>query len=125
MKLNQVTVPATDLARSIAFYQALEFLLIVRNDHYARFELPPDNTTLSLHLTGNAVGYGPAIYFECDDLDEKVAALKRTGITFDSDPEDKGWLWREAWLHDPAGNALCFYRAGDNRRFPPWRLNQP
>jgi hydroxymethylpyrimidine/phosphomethylpyrimidine kinase len=34
----------------------------------------------------------------------------------------QSWLWREAWLRDPAGNAVCLYHAGANRRFPPWRL---
>jgi hydroxymethylpyrimidine/phosphomethylpyrimidine kinase len=27
-----------------------------------------------------------------------------------------------AWLRDPAGNQLCLFRAGENRRNPPWRL---
>ena len=38
--MNQVTVPATDIAASIAFYQALGLRLIVRSEHYARFECP-------------------------------------------------------------------------------------
>jgi catechol 2,3-dioxygenase-like lactoylglutathione lyase family enzyme len=122
MKLNQVTLPALDLARSIAFYQMLGFVLIVHDDHYARFELPPDHTTLSLELTHEAVGHGPHIYFECDDLDARVADLVAKGVVFDGSPEDKRWLWREAWLSDPAGNRLCLYRAGQNRRFPPWRI---
>ena len=124
MKLNQVTLPALDLARSIAFYEALGFVLIVHDDHYARFELPPDHATLSLELTGTPVGHGPHVYFECDDLDARVGALKAKGIVFDSDPEDKSWLWREAWLSDPSGNKLCLYFAGGNRRFPPWRLSE-
>jgi catechol 2,3-dioxygenase-like lactoylglutathione lyase family enzyme len=123
MKLNQVTLPALDLARSIAFYKALGFVLIVRDDHYARFELPPDHTTLSLELTREPAGHGPHIYFECDDLDARVTALMADGIVFDSNPEDKRWLWREAWFSDPAGNRLCLYRAGENRRFPPWRIS--
>ncbi len=122
MKMNQVTLPAHDLARSIAFYEALGFVLIVQNDHYARFENPSDLSTLSLELTGTPVGHGPHVYFECDDLDARVAALKAKGIAFDHDPEDKSWLWREAWLSDPSGNRLCLYFAGDNRRFPPWRI---
>jgi hypothetical protein len=31
-------------------------------------------------------------------------------------------LWREAYLHDPDGNVLCLYHAGNNRRFPPGRI---
>ena len=122
MKLNQVTLPAQDMARSIAFYQTLGFVLIVQDDHYARFELPPDHTTLSLKLSDRPAGLGPHIYLECEDLDARVAALKAKGIVFDGDPEDKSWLWREAWLSDPAGNRLCLYFAGGIRRFPPWRI---
>ena len=121
MRLNQVTLPAKDLAASIAFYETLGFHLIVKDDHYARLENPFDQSTLSLELR-NTGGDGAHVYFECDDLDARVMALKAKAIRFDSGPEDKSWLWREAWLSDPAGNRLCLYFAGDNRRFPPWRL---
>jgi catechol 2,3-dioxygenase-like lactoylglutathione lyase family enzyme len=123
MKLNQVTLPASDLARSIGFYETLGMILIVRNDHYARFENPSDNSTLSLELRSDG-GDGAHIYFECNDLDARVTALKAKGVAFDSGPEDKSWLWREAWFRDPAGNRLCLYFAGDNRRFPPWRIGK-
>ena len=122
MKLNQVTLPAKDLAQSIAFYRALGLALIVQNDHYARFENPSDNSTLSLELRADG-GDGAHVYFECDDLDARVADLKARGVAFDSGPEDKSWRWREAWFTDPAGNRLCFYFASENRRFPPWRVN--
>jgi catechol 2,3-dioxygenase-like lactoylglutathione lyase family enzyme len=124
MRLNQVTVPALDIARSIAFYQSLGFRLIVQAAHYARFELPDGETTFSLHVTDDAKGAanGASIYFECDDLDARVADLKAKGIRFDSDPVDQSWLWREAWLSDPAGVKLCLFKAGEARRYPPWRL---
>ena len=121
MKLNQVTLPAVDLPRSIAFYEQLGFRLIVLDDHYARLENPEDLSTLSLEHRAD-LGDGAHIYFECDDLDVRVAALKAKGIAFDSGPEDQSWLWREAWLRDPAGNRLCLYFAGETRRFPPWRI---
>ncbi len=126
MRLNQVTVPALDLDRSVAFYQTLGLKLIVRNDHYARFELPDGDATLSLELTGDVQGAanGPHVYFECENLDERVSTLKAQDIAFDSDPADQRWLWREAWLTDPAGVKLCLYYAGDNRRNPPWRLRE-
>ena len=123
MRLNQVTAPATDLAASIAFYQALGLKLIVRSEHYARFELPDGDSTFSLHLAPTVARDGaPVIYFECDDLDAEVARLRAAGVVFDTGPVDQSWLWREASLRDPAGNAVILYFAGTNRKQPPWRL---
>jgi catechol 2,3-dioxygenase-like lactoylglutathione lyase family enzyme len=125
LALNQVTVGARDLDVSIAFYRVLGLRLIVKADHYARFEIGDGQTTFSLHLGNvNDAADGPAMYFECLDLDARVAELKTQGIVFDSDPVDQSWKWREAWLRDPAGNRLCLYWAGENRRFPPWRLEE-
>jgi len=126
MRLNQVTVPALDLERSIAFYETLGFRLIVKDEHYARFELPDGEATFSLHLTTNAKGAarGAQVYFECENLDGLVAELKGQGVVFDSEPVDQPWLWREAWLSDPAGVKLCLYYAGKNRLNPPWRLRE-
>ena len=124
MKLNQVTVPALDLERSIAFYQTLGLKLIVKSPHYARFEVGDGADTFSLHIADDATGAasGPHVYFECEDLDARVADLKAKGVVFDSSAVDQTWLWREAWLTDPAGVKLCLYWAGEMRRFPPWRL---
>jgi hydroxymethylpyrimidine/phosphomethylpyrimidine kinase len=56
------------------------------------------------------------------DLDVKVEELQKQGYEFDQMPKDERWLWREARLRDPSNNAVCLYWAGENRRFPPWRL---
>jgi len=72
-----------------------------------------------------AQGRGVVVYFECDDLDERVLALELAGVSFFYGPRDESWLWREARLRDPDGNAICLFRAGTNRRFPPWRLQHP
>lgn len=126
MRLNQVTVAATDLAASIAFYEKLGLILIVRSDHYARFELPEGGATFSLELADGEIprAHAPVIYFECD-VDTEHARLADAGLAFETAPEDMSWLWRQAYLRDPAGNRLCLYRAGKNRRFPPWRLAAP
>lgn len=122
MRLNQVTVPATDIAASIAFYQKLGLKLIVRDVHYARFELPEGGSTFSLELALEAAReHAPMVYFECD-VDAEYARLAREGVVFDSAPETKSWLWREAHLRDPAGNHLILFAAGENRLNPPWRL---
>jgi catechol 2,3-dioxygenase-like lactoylglutathione lyase family enzyme len=124
MDLNQVTVPATDVAASVAFYRTLGLRLIVDSvPRYARFECPDGQSTFSVHRVERAPDTsGLTVYFECRDLDETVNRLQAAGLVFDSGPEDQRWLWREARLRDPAGNEVCLYTAGNNRRFPPWRI---
>lgn len=127
MRLNQVTAAASDLDASIAFYQLLGLRLIVKSPHYARFELPDGEATFSLHLTDGAIPRenAPHIYFEVTDVDFEVLRLKQAGVAIEREPVAQTWLWYEAWLRDPAGNAVCIYKAGDNRRYPPWRLDLP
>lgn len=121
MDLNQVTIPCSDYEASVAFYRVLGLTQIVDSPpRYARFETS-SGTTLSIHL-GDTAESDTVIYFEVDDVDATVAALQERGLVFESGPVDQAWLWREAYLRDPAGNRLCIYRAGDNRRFPPWRM---
>ena len=124
MNLNQVTVPCLDLERSVEFYRKLGLELIVLDPpKYARFVCPVGNTTFSLHAAEQVdTASAPVVYFELDDLDEKVKALKAAGLRFETDPRDQEWLWREAYLRDPAGNLVCLYHAGTNRLDPPWRL---
>ena len=123
MNLNQVTLPASDVAASVAFYQRMGFTLIVDSPHYARFECPAGDSTFSVHQVDRPPGdTGVVVYFECDDLDGKVASLRAEGYSFTSMPTDERWLWREARLVDPAGNVICLYRAGENRKNPPWRV---
>ena len=126
MRLNQVTVPALDVARSIEFYRELGLRLIVNAvPRYARFETPDGESTFSLHEVGSvAQEPGAVVYFECGDLDAKVQRLQERGHAFDQLPKDEPWLWREARLRDPSRNLICLYWAGENRRFPPWRIQE-
>lgn len=123
INLNQVTLPATDVARSVTFYREMGFTLIVDSPHYARFECPDGDATFSIHAVEPPACVGAALlYFECSDLDARVALLQSRGIRFTQLPTDQRWLWREARLLDPDGNKLCLYHAGANRRHPPWRV---
>ena len=125
MRLNQVTAAARDLDASIAFYRLLGLRLIVHSPHYARFEMADGEATFSLHIAEGDIPSenAPQLYFECDDLDAEVKRLKSAGVAFEREPTQQRWLWCEAWLRDPAGNAVCLYHAGENRRHPPWRID--
>jgi predicted enzyme related to lactoylglutathione lyase len=106
------------------FYKKLGLALIVENvPEYARFEFPFGNSTLSLHhVESIQQPTGVIVYFECEDLDTRVAKLREQGVVFDTGPFDQPGLRREAHPRDPDGNVLCLYRAGVNRRNPPWRV---
>ncbi len=123
MNLNQITVPSLDIPKSIEFYQTLGLKLIVKSDHYVRFECPDGASTFSVHLTEQLPsGSGISVYFECENLDETVNDLIQKGLVFDELPKDQSWLWREAYLKDPDGNQLILFFAGENRLNPPWRV---
>ncbi len=125
--LNQVTVAADDYAASVAFYTSLGLTQIVDSpsNGYARFEAG-NGSTLSLHYDRSySANSSTVVYLESANLDAWVAALEREGVQFASHPQDKDWLWREAYLNDPFGNLICLYQAGEHRRFPPWRINSP
>ena len=126
MRLDQVTVGPTDLERSETFYRTLGLRVIVKDDHYLRFECPDGDSTFSVEFVDNVPGTEQVIvYFENDDLDGAYERLIAAEIEFDQPPTDMPWLWRESRLRDPDGHRLCLFHAGENRRNPPWRIATP
>jgi catechol 2,3-dioxygenase-like lactoylglutathione lyase family enzyme len=124
MRLNQVTIGAADLSKSEQFYNTLGLHLIVKDDHYLRFECPEGESTFSIELVASVPrGEQVTIYFESDDLDGLCSRLITQGLQFNQTPQDMPWLWREARLTDPDGHQLCLFSAGDNRKYPPWRIS--
>ena len=124
LRLNQVTVTVNDYAKSVQFYRALGLKQIVDSpeNNYARFETG-GGATLSIQADPDEViSATTAVYLECDDIDEQVDRLARLGVPFEHGTRNQPWMWREARLRDPSGNTIFLYKAGENRRFPPWRM---
>ena len=125
-RLNQVTVTGANYERSVDFYRRLGLKQIVDSPEtgYARFETA-GGVTMSVQIDPDEkILATTAIYLECDDLDERVEQLARSGIAFEHGPRNQPWMWREARLRDPDGNIVFFYKAGESRRFPPWRMEE-
>jgi hydroxymethylpyrimidine/phosphomethylpyrimidine kinase len=122
-RLNQVTVTGTNYERSVEFYRRLGLKQIVDNPpDYARFETA-GGATFSVQIDPEEkILATTAIYLECDDLDQRVEQLARSGLAFEHGPRNQPWMWREARLRDPDGNIIFLYKAGEARRFPPWRI---
>src|SRR5687768_9008816 len=98
MNLNQVTIYTDKTRELVEFYKKLGLRLIVDSlPRYARLECPDGDSTLSVHTTDDARNDSSIVlYFECEDFDARVAELKRRGLKFDEEPQDKTWLWKEA-----------------------------
>jgi hydroxymethylpyrimidine/phosphomethylpyrimidine kinase len=125
-RLNQVTVTGTNYERSVEFYRKLGLRQIVANPpEYARFETA-GGATFSVQIDPEEkIIATTAVYLECDDLDLRVEQLARSGLAFEHGPRNQPWMWREARLRDPDGNIIFLYKAGEARRFPPWRIDEP
>ena len=125
-RLNQVTVTGTHYSRSVEFYRRLGLRQIVDSpdNGYARFETA-GGATLSVQIDPEEkITATTAMYLECDDLDQRVEQLARDGVAFEHGPRNQPWMWREARLRDPDGNIIFLYKAGEARRFPPWRMEE-
>jgi hydroxymethylpyrimidine/phosphomethylpyrimidine kinase len=120
--LNHVTVGCRDYAASLDFYTALGLQVIVDSPSsgYARLQAP-NGVTFSIHQRDD-IATSTIIYFESKRLDAWVTELVSQGYAFEQLPQDESWGWREARLLDPAGNMVCLYKAGENRRYPVWRI---
>ena len=124
MNLNQVTIPSLDVEKAVEFYKLLGLRLIVDAiPRYVRFECIDGDSTLSIHLVDELPkGDGITLYFENNNLDEVVNDLIKKGLEFSLLPTDQSWLWREAHLEDYDRNKIILYKAGKNRKNPPWRV---
>jgi catechol 2,3-dioxygenase-like lactoylglutathione lyase family enzyme len=124
VRLDHVTVGSTNLDRSETFYRTLGLRLIVKDDHYLRFECPVGDSTFSVERVDDVLGSEQVtLYFESEDVDGTYERLRSQGIEFEHPPTDMAWLWRESRLRDTDGHRLCLFHAGENRRNPPWRLS--
>jgi predicted enzyme related to lactoylglutathione lyase len=125
MNLNQVTVYSSKPIETVEFFQRLGLKVIVDSlPRYARLECPDGESTLSIHETTTADDNSNIVlYFECEQVDVEVNRLKSLGLSFDQDPTDQTWLWREAYLRDPNGNRICLFTANENRKNPPWKVS--
>jgi catechol 2,3-dioxygenase-like lactoylglutathione lyase family enzyme len=124
MNFNQVTVSVTNIDKAIEFYEKLGLELIVKAEHYARFVVPGNEATFSIHKTEHFQPNETVVYFETTDVDKTAAELKLKGLEILQLPVLQKWLWYETYLNDPDGNKICIYYAGENRLNPPWRIKK-
>lgn len=131
VRLSHVTLQASDIARSRAFYLALGFELIVDEAHYCRFlarvDEGPGDETLSIEHHAPPIRPAAQLGLEFSSaaaLDAFVAALPGRGVAVAEGPIDRTWLWRDARVFDPDGHEWMLFFAGPNKLDPPWRVGR-
>lgn len=116
MRMHHLVVYVGDVSRSLEFYEGhLGFKPVeVGLPDYATVVDPGGETTICIHR-GSSQRPTPGkdgawLYIELEDLDAVCKELARRGVEFEQMPRDMQWGWRHAYLRDPDGQLLSFYR---------------
>ena len=110
-----ISVPVTDLERSIEFYEGtLGLPRVAGNESWPEFQL---GENVSLYLTRpdehrprvHRRRTRPSIALRVADVAEARAALEAKGVAFEGETFDTG-VCHMALFHDPDGNSLMLHR---------------
>ena len=108
-----VSVPVTDMERSIRFYGETLGLDQIGEGGYPEFQIGEnvslyliDLTSVGREFSGPHTAY---IALRVPDVSEARAELEGRGVTFAGDTYDSG-VCHMAFFHDPDGNALMLHR---------------
>lgn len=99
-KIENLTLPVSDLKKAIAFYENI-LGLKKRSEwpNYATFNIGE----MILGLTPDPKAE-LQIYIRVANIDNEYKALKEKGVQFVTEPKDQYWGGRTAMFTDPDGN---------------------
>ncbi|MBA3943927.1 MAG: VOC family protein [Herpetosiphonaceae bacterium] len=104
-RFEGLSLPVSDVAASVAFYQALGFTVEQQHDVFALLRLGTGSIGLlraSLDSWSPALRKSVHIELSTEDLDQLYADLTAQGITFSAPPRDRQWE-RAMSAADPDG----------------------
>jgi predicted enzyme related to lactoylglutathione lyase len=109
-----VAYPASDLARSRAFYEGilgLECSSLTEDGHefWVEYEIGPHTLGIGNEPFLKPSADGPQLVFEVEDFDETIAHLKRHAVPFAREPFDMPRC-RAAISVDPDGNRIGIHK---------------
>lgn len=109
--LSAVTLVVTDMARSVAFYEALGFGRRYGgpDDAFTSYEVGPGFLNLQLGADRGTGTWGRAIFW-VDDVDAMHDRAVAADLVPEMPPSDAPWGERYFHLRDPDGHELSFAR---------------
>lgn len=111
--ISAVTLATRDMARAVAFYEALGFVLKSggSNARFTSFHAGSGYLNLvAMPEDGARTWWGRAIFY-VDDVDAQYALAVSAGLTPEFSPRDGSWGERYFHIVDPDGHELSFARS--------------
>lgn len=109
-----IVYPATDLARSRAFYEHVlglqpGLMLDTPDEFWVEYEVGPHTLAIGNEPFLKPSGDGAQLVLEVDDFDATLAHLRRHNVSFALEPFDLPGC-RAAIILDPDGNKLGIHK---------------
>jgi len=110
--LSAVTLATYDMARAVAFYQALGFEMLYggAGSEFTSFAAGHSYLNLIAVPPETPLGWWGRAIFYVDDVDAMHARAVAAGCTPEAAPRDAPWGERFFHLRDPDGHELSFAR---------------
>jgi catechol 2,3-dioxygenase-like lactoylglutathione lyase family enzyme len=108
IRFDGISLPVSDVDRSVAFYQQFGFELLIRHDDFALLRLGEGTIgLLKMDLSKWPSAPRGAIHIELstENLDVLFEQLQAQGVHFASPPVDRPWE-RQMFTNDPDGYRL-------------------
>ncbi len=118
MRFEGISLPVSDVGRSVAFYEQFGFAVAGQNQNFAMLRLGEGTIgLLKMDLSQWPRGPRGAIHIELsvEDLDALATALEGQGVHFLHPPRDRSWGERTLSTNDPDGYRL---EIAEGRRTP-------
>jgi catechol 2,3-dioxygenase-like lactoylglutathione lyase family enzyme len=110
--ISAITLATHDMARAVAFYHALGFVLKFGGPaaSFTSFNAGTGYLNLTLMSTERTWSWWGRAIFYVDDVDMQHARALSAGLTPDFAPRDAAWGERYFHIRDPDGHELSFAR---------------
>ena len=110
--LSAITVATRDMARAVAFYRALGFVLHYggADAGFTSFEVGACYLNLIAQPAERSWSWWGRVIFHVDDVDAVYRTALAAGFTPSTAPADAPWGERYFHLTDPDGHELSFAR---------------
>ena len=109
IRIDAVTLATTDMAASVAFYEALGFVVSFGGDRSAFTTMSAATCHVNLTREGAPGPWGRVI-FHVDDVDALYERAITSGLRPRHAPIDAEWGERMFAISDPSGHDLSFAR---------------